>query len=407
MLVLAYLFPPAGGAGVQRIVKFVRFLADHGWDATVVTTASEHYPARDPSLLAELPPRTRVIHPRDPSVGRRAALAFDALHLKRMTALAVWPDDAAWWAPGAARAALRAVRREPHHAILSTAPPFSAHAVAARVAGHTGLPWIADYRDEWSANPDRLRPLRGVGRLEERIERRTLRRASRIVTVVDYFGIAGAPAGDPRRITITNGVDAGDLTAAAGCRPTERRFTLTFVGTLYGDRDARPILDAVRRLARRGDIDSTRFEVRLVGSVWLPEVASTGPVPLTQTGYVDHATALHEMAVASVLAFHAPPSTPAPSGKIFEYLASERPILCVAGPENVASRLVREWDAGTWADPGDPDAIEAAILELFASWLRGELAPRSGLRERTLAEYSREKLAADLAELLDVVTRDG
>ncbi len=88
--------------------------------------------ARDPSLLAELPTRTRVIHPRDPSVGRRAALAFDALHLKRMTALAVWPDDAAWWAPGAARAALRAVRREPHHAILSTAPPFSAHAVAAR-----------------------------------------------------------------------------------------------------------------------------------------------------------------------------------------------------------------------------------------------------------------------------------
>lgn len=407
VLVLAYLFPPTGGAGVQRIVKFVHFLADHGWDATVVTTRSEHYPARDATLLAELPPGTRIVTTADPGVGRFAARGFDYLRLRRLTGLAAWPDDAVWWAPGALRGALRAVRDEPHHAILSTSPPFSAHAVASRVARRTGLPWIADFRDEWADNPDRLRPLRALAGIEERLERRTLAPARRIITVVDYFRVAGAGAEDPRRVTIMNGVDASDLPRPGAAAADADTFTMTFVGTLYGDRDARPVLDAIRRLGERGAIDPARCAVRIVGSMWLRELGSTAPVPLVQTGYVDHATAVSEMAAATVLLFHAPASTPAPSGKIFEYLATERPILCVARADNLASRLVHEWDAGVTAEPDDGAAIDAALLGLYERWIRGELMPNAGLRERTLATYSRETLAGELARLLDAEAARG
>jgi len=406
VLVLAYLFPPTGGAGVQRIVKFVRFLADHGWDATIVTTRSEHYPARDATLLDELPPATRIVRAADPPIGRTAALGFDALRLRRLTALAAWPDDAVWWAPGAVRAAVRAARAEPHHAILSTSPPFSAHVVAARVARRTGLPWIADFRDEWAANDDRLRPARWFAGLEERLERRTLRGAARIITVVDYFRVAGTGSDDPRRLTIMNGVDPGDV-PVAGTGGAATGFTMTFVGTLFGDRDAAPILDAVRRLADRGALDPAQCEVRIVGSMWLRELASTGAVPCVQTGYVDHAAAVGEMARATVLLFHAPADTPAPSGKIFEYLATERPILCVARPDNLASRLVDEWDAGRVAAPDDGEAIEAAILALYARWQGGDLTANAGLRERTLERYSRRTLAADLAAALDAAVARG
>jgi len=144
-----------------------------------------------------------------------------------------------------------------------------------------------------------------------------------------------------------------------------------------------------------------------VGSMWLRELGSTGRVPLIQTGYVDHATAVREMAEATVLLFHAPATTLAPSGKIFEYLATERPILCVARNDNLASRLVHDWDAGRCADPGDPEAVDAALLELYALWERSALTANTGLRERTLAQYSRATLAADLAGILDTVARNG
>jgi glycosyltransferase involved in cell wall biosynthesis len=107
------------------------------------------------------------------------------------------------------------------------------------------------------------------------------------------------------------------------------------------------------------------------------------------------------MSSASVLLHYEAPANPAPSGKIYEYLASGRPILCVARADGGAAALVREADAGPVVAPDDPEAIEQALISLYERWSRNDLPDQPGAREWVLANYSRRKLTADLAAVLD------
>jgi glycosyltransferase involved in cell wall biosynthesis len=111
------------------------------------------------------------------------------------------------------------------------------------------------------------------------------------------------------------------------------------------------------------------------------------------------------MCEATALLLYVSPSSLAPSGKLFEYLASGRPLVCLTHPDNLASRLVREWKAGVVGDPRDPTAIEAAILELWRRWLENGLPDQAEVRQRTLEHYSRRANAASLAQVLDEARR--
>ena len=215
----------------------------------------------------------------------------------------------------------------------------------------------------------------------------------------DYFDFAGA---DPARTTvIPNGVDEDDLAAIEPAAPPDDVFRLTFIGTLYGERDARPVLDALARLVAAGRIDPDRLELRIVGNNWLPPGTLASSIRTTETGYVSHAEALREMTAAGALLLYVPPDSLAPSGKLFEYLVAGRPLLVVARPENLAARLVGELGAGVSAAPTDPEAIEAAIIALWEDWRAGRLAVGPQVREAALERFSRRALAARLADVLD------
>jgi glycosyltransferase involved in cell wall biosynthesis len=407
VLVLAYFFPPLGGAGVQRTLKTIKYLPAYGWRTTVVTTASQAYPVSDPSLLEEIPAGTRVVRAAEPALWGRlvrwAIMACAILRLGTLRSLVSWPDAMLAWGPFALAATLREVRRSRPDVIFSTSAPHTAHLVAWVVHRLTGIPWVTDFRDEWSNNPHGEQPSL-VRRLNRRVERAITGRAARVTVVADYFDMAGAP---PDRVAvIPNGVDEEDLAGVPAVPAEPRpRLRLSHVGTLYGDRDCAPVLAALRRLVDAGRLDPADLELRIVGNDWLADLGDRVPVELSRTGYVDHLAAVGEMRQADALLFYVAPSSLAPSGKIFEYLASERPILCVAHPENLASRLVREWDAGIWAAPGDGEAIEQAVLDLVARWKAGGLDALPEVRRRTLERYSRRALAGRLADVLAEAAR--
>jgi glycosyltransferase involved in cell wall biosynthesis len=145
--------------------------------------------------------------------------------------------------------------------------------------------------------------------------------------------------------------------------------------------------------------------VRLVGNVWIPDFEPPPGVRVEQTGYVEHARAIGEMRSATVLLLYVPAASLAPSGKLFEYLASGRPVLCLARDDNLASRVVREWEAGVVADPHDGSAISAALLELWRRWEGDGLPDQVEVRRRALEQYSRRATAAQLANVLDEASR--
>jgi glycosyltransferase involved in cell wall biosynthesis len=316
----------------------------------------------------------------------------------------LWPDNGLGWAPFAFVAALRAARRERPDAIFSTSAPYGSHLIALLVSRLTGIPWVADFRDEWAANPHLADQPRVLAALAERAERKITARAKRVVVVADYFRLAGLPAGDPRRIEIVNGIDGSDLPSDSS-GPPAGRFVLSFVGSLYDSRDPRPVLRLLADLAERSAIDPEQLEVRIVGSIWIPAFAAPAGIRVESTGYVPHAQAVAEMCAATALLFYVPPGSLAPSGKLFEYLGSGRPLLCLAHPDNLASRLVREWNAGVVADPDDESAIEQAILTLWQRWQADALPDQALVRARALEHYSRQANAALLADVLNEASR--
>lgn len=405
VLVIAYFFPPVAGAGVQRTLKFVRHLVPLGWDATVISTRSRVYSVRDETLLDEIPDSTRVIRTVALPVARYAGIVLQRLGLNRLRAYVLWPDSGLGWLPFAFAAALRETRRSRPDVLVSTSAPYGGHLAALFVARLTGVPWVADFRDEWSTNPHGGEQPRGLTALTLRTERAITRRANKVVVAADYFHLAGLPAGDPRRVEIMNGVDGDDLPETSTSRSTDR-FVLAHVGTLYGIRDPSPVFRALAALAGRGEIDRRRLQVRLVGNVWLPDFEPPAGLRVETTGYVDHARALEEMHDATALLLYVPHVSLAPTGKLYEYLASGRPLLCLTREDNLASRLVRELDAGVVAEPDDQAAIERAFLGLWQRWSEKGLPDQEEVRARTIDRYSRRAAAERLAQVLDEASRD-
>jgi hypothetical protein len=306
------------------------------------------------------------------------------------------------WAPSAFWKGLREVRRSHPEVIFSTSSPYTTHVVAWAIHRATGVPWVADFRDEWSNNEHSRDQLRIVRWLSRRTERAICRDAERVVVVGDYFDIEGADS--DRTVEIPNGVDEADLpVVSSGERPSNPRLCLSHVGTLYGQRDCAPIFESLSRLVETGRLDPERLELRFVGNSWLGDLRSLIPasIRVTEVGYVDHLSAVEEMSRADALLFYVAPASRAPSGKLFEYLASDRPILCVARRDNLAWRLVESWDAGQCAAPKDRDGIDAAILELVARWEDGRLLARTGARQLVLEAYSRRALVSRVADVLD------
>ena len=400
---LAYFFPPLGGGGVQRTLKHVKYLPDEGFQTIVLTTRPVWSPMRDATLGAEVPEGTIVIRaPEIPlqlirwglhGVLRRARLPT------AVTSYIGWPDEMAGWAPAATWHALRAIRRYKPDVLYSTSSPVTTHLVALLTSRASGIPWVADFRDGWTKNPQREWLPAPLARLSARLERAVVRRARWIIVVDDSVELLGIERDDPRLVRITNGVDPADV-PPPDAHVSTKRFRLAYVGALYGTRDAAPVFAALRALIERGVIDPADLDLRLVGPLALDHDADLERLPGSRLGYVDHRTAIAEMAAADVLLFYAPAANRGTSGKIYEYLVSGRPILCVAGADNFAFRLVQELGAGQCVEPGDAFAIERAIETLYRGWKHGGLEVSPDVRTEALRRFSRPALTHRLAAVL-------
>ena len=407
VLVVAFRFPPHGGGGVQRVAYFVRHLRESGWEPVVLTgPPRDTHVVEDRDLLDLLPEGVQVV--RTGYFDTRPLFRFlGKLHLARLVR-ALTPSfpnlQAGWIGPGL-WSGWRLIKNERIDVIFSSAYPMSSHLVACGLASRSGIPWVADYRDEWSLRAVMSWPT-PVHRLAARwLDRRVMARADRVTTTspahTDRFVRELVPDRRHRFVTITNGFDPGDF---EGIRErltdvgNRDRMLISHVGSMFEWRNADTFLDCVDDLVACRAIDPERIRVRFVGHgpTRVPKALERHGI-VSHSGYVSHRDAVRDMCSADLLLLINSESTNTP-GKTFEYVASGRPILALVRPGPTVD-VIEETRSGRVIDIEDSESIRSAVLDLYLTWQRGEL--RVAQNRRVLMRYSRQATAKLLGHVLD------
>jgi glycosyltransferase involved in cell wall biosynthesis len=408
VLLVTLYFPPAGGGGVQRPLKFATHLPGLGIETHVLAPDDPKWIHRDedlPTPTLAWVHRVRFLGPR----GRRPA---DELHgtaglerysrqLQLFSRRLLFPDENVSWNLTAIPAAMRIVRQEGIDVVLTTSPPGSVHLVGAAVKRATGVKWVADLRDSLVAHPHRDAQrllVRAKEQGHHMVARLAAQSADGIVTVSDAISeeMRGLNPRGPV-VTIANGSDFDDF-AGLDYEPGAERFRITHAGSFFGKRDPKPFLTALARV--NGVVARFVGDFRATDREWATGIDDR----IELIPYAPHRRSLELQRDSEALLLLIPDADGRGqgvlSGKVFEYLAAERPILAVVPPDGAAAKLLRETGAGVVVAPDDIDGIERELTAMRDRWRAGTLeAP--DLSDEWRDKVSRRTRVQELADLLE------
>ncbi len=427
VLVITYYWPPSGGAGVQRMLKTVKYLRDFGWEPIVFTAQDAAYPVLDTSLLHDVPTGQKVLYgpiwePYElykrftgQNKKERVYSGFmDAGAKPSLTQrLSVWlrgnlfiPDARALWIRPSVRLLNRWLRDNPVDAILSSGPPHSVHLIARNLKRRHGIPWLADFRDPWTNIDfyDQLMLTGWADRRHKRLEQSVLREADAVDTVSWSWAEDFQRLGRADVAVITNGFDTADFPPTDAVAP-DPAFAICHVGSLNKDRNSPALWESLAELAREDDDFRRDLRLRFIGKTEEATFAQLNALDLTdnveRVEYVPHAevvAALGKARVLLLLTNDTPNVMGVVPGKLFEYLAAGRPILAIGAPEGDSARILRETGAGTLCGFQDRAAMKEALRTLYRAYRAGE--PLQAGDPTAIQGFTRRGGAGKIAALL-------
>ena len=409
LLLVTMYFPPAGGGGVQRPLKFATHLPAHGIETHVLAPDDPKWIHVDSELQV---PTQAWIH-RARYLGPRSRKLAEELHgrrgLDRVTRQArslsrrlLVPDENVGWNLTAIPAAVRIARAEGIDVVLTTSPPNSVHLVGAAVKRATGARWVADLRDSITAHPHRRverAAVRAKEKISDQVARLVARGADAIVAASD--AIAEEARGlDPKGVVvpILNGADFDDFAGLDYSRGD--RFRITHTGSFFGKRDPRPFLQALADSGLENVVARFVGDFRSADRDWAVGLDLGDRLELHP--YVPRRQSLALQRDSDALLLLIPEAggrgKGVLSGKVFEYLAAERPILAAVPAEGAAAELIQETSAGVVAGPDDVPALTSALRALYDAWAAGTLdgTPLSPADRERLGRAARVEELADL-----------
>jgi glycosyltransferase involved in cell wall biosynthesis len=411
LLLVTMYFPPAGGGGVQRPLKFATHLPAHGIETHVLAPDDPKWVHVD----AELKPPTQAWIHRARYIGPRSRRLADELHgrsgLDRLSRQAaslsrrvLVPDENVTWNLTAIPSAIRIVRQEGIDVVLTTSPPNSVHLVGAAVKAATGVRWVADLRDSIGAHPHRRvesAAVRAKEKVSDQVARLVARQADAIVAASDAIADE-ARALEPQGVVlpVLNGADFDDFGGLEYHRG--ERFRITHTGSFFGKRDPRPFLTAFAEAGLEDAVARFVGDFRASDRAWAEELELGDRLELHD--YVPRRESLRLQRDSDALLLLIPEASGRGrgvlSGKVFEYLAAERPILAAVPPDGAAAELIEETGAGVVAPPDDVAALRAALERMHAAWRAGELdgTPLSADDRERLGRAARVEELADLLQ---------
>lgn len=431
VLIISYYWPPTGGSGVQRWVKFAKYLPSEGWQPVIYTPENPEQLAIDASLEAEVPASAEVIKRRifEPyaiykKILRRSGHSKEAVEVNPVNAqdksfvqkAAMWirgnlfrPDPRCWWIRPSVRFLKKYLKEHPVDLIVSTGPPQSMHMIGLRLARETGLPWIADFRDPWTKifYFKHLQMTRATERWHQRMEKEVLDNATAVVAVSplvqqEFQAMTNTPVE-----LVTNGFDECDFheeafeMAAGG---PGREFSITHTGLFAADGNPTVLWEVLADKCKSDANFRKHLKIKFIGKTdekILKSVADAGlSENLTDLGYLPHARAVDEQRKASLLILplrKEPEYKAVLPGKLFEYLASWRPVLGIGQPDGAMAMILNGTRTGIVIDWEDRKAMENHIDACWERHLKGNLNVGSA----DISRFSRINLTHRIAQLFD------
>lgn len=426
VLVISYYWPPAGGSGVQRWVKFAKYLPAEDWQPVIYTPENPEMTSVDRNLENDVPPEAEVIRTRitEPysiyraftgrkeekngnqtevnpiSGGKKSLVQKLSLFIRGNFFI---PDPRCLWIRPSVRFLKKYLKEHPVDIIVSTGPPHSMHLIAAGVAKAAGLPWIADFRDPWTKMfYFKHLPLSGWARYRHRIlEKKVLDSASAIVTVTgplekEFRSMTATPV-----YCITNGYDEADFDQIV---EPDGFFNIVHTGLFAADGNPETLWKILSDKCRRDREFKRLLRIRLVGKtdreIEESVIAAGLAENMRNIGYQTHQTAVREQLGASVLLLpqrKEPEYRAVLTGKIFEYLASGHPVLGIGMTECAMADVLKESRCGKMLDWDDCEGIGKFVDECWEKFLADDLATDPG----DIAKYSRRNLTASMARLME------
>lgn len=418
-MIITYYWPPAGGSGVQRWLKFVKYLPQFGIEPIVYTVKNPNYPIEDHSLTSEVPEDVLVLRqpiwepntilnkrPNKKSAGfLDEKPSFTGKVLQYIRANYFIPDARKFWAKPSVRYLTDYLNSNSVDVIITTGPPHSLHLIGMRLKEELGIKWIADFRDPWTAIDyfHKLPLTKKSLKKHQMLEQKVLNRADAVITVGKTMAAQFEPFNRNIQV-ITNGFDKvpyGENVAL------DKNFSMVHIGMLNADRNPPELWEALQELCEQDGKFSSDLEIKLIGETAAEVKRDLGRFGLLEKTnfipYVSHNEAIKYQAAARVLLIlvnKVPFSKGIITGKIFEYLNANRPILAIGPPDGDLAEILTKTGAGSIVDFNQKDVLKKEILSLYHAYKRG----KSGGANKNIGQYHRRNLTEALSETIKSIT---
>lgn len=422
LLVITYYWPPAGGPGVQRWLKFVKYLPDFDIQPIVYIPENPTYPIIDEGLQKDVSEKAiilknKIFEPYQlasffsknstqkissgiiPAAKKQTLLQRFLLWIRGNVFI---PDARFLWVKPSVRYLKKYIREHQIDAIVTSGPPHSLHLIGLQLKKELNVTWLADFRDPWTTigYHKALKLSSYAEKKHKKLEHKVLNTADTIIvtsktTKEEFKAITNQPI-----VVITNGYDVETVAK----QTLDEKFTLAHIGSFLSDRNPKLLWEVLSELIAENANFATHFQLKLIGKVSQEILDSIAHYQLNDyvnnLGYVSHQEALEHQRKSQVLLLieiDSPETKSIIPGKVFEYLVSERPIIAIGPKDSDFAEIIASTNTGVFFTYDEKNKLKATILNYFHLYFENNLK----VNPVGLQKFSRKNLTKQLVEILD------
>lgn len=421
ILIITYYWPPAGGPGVQRWLKFVKYLPDFGIQPIIYIPENPTYPIIDENLVQEISEKAIILKQKifEPyqlasflSKNKTKKISSGIIpNQKKQSFLDkafLWirgnlfiPDARVFWVKPSVAYLEKYIVENNIDTIVTSGPPHSLHLIGLELKQKLDLKWFADFRDPWTTigYHKSLRLSRFAAKKHKALEHQVLNTADTIIvtsktTKTEFEAITNQPIA-----VITNGYDTENVEK----QTLDSKFSLAHIGSFLSERNPLILWESLVELLNEIPDFKSHLEVKLIGAVSqevLETISQFGlNTYLNNLGYVSHAKAIAHQRKSQVLLLIEIDSEDTKSiipGKLFEYMVSNRPIVAIGPKGSDFAEIITETNTGVFFDYSEKMKLKSVILDFYNLFLEGKLQANGVGLQR----YSRKNLTKELSQLI-------